>query len=221
MGELTIFRKETEYVYTVAEAEEKFFSLLAEATGWTYSKSGRALKKRMKDFSFEILFFCSKWNQSHKVVDVYAEFRLSYRKYGKLPVNNIIACMDYRPIGKEEQWFDISTETKLMDAYEEVRDRIQKTALEMYRLFEADVHNAAKELLEHHFEEYSAKLDFLADVLGKEAVRPKAQEIYDALSPDWKEQVRAYCNGDRIKAWMINRNNLKYIVDHELVVIPE
>ena len=57
---------------------------------------------------------------------------------------------------------------------------------------------------------------FVADNLGKEIIKDKAQQMYDALSDEEKEQVVQYQNGVRNKSWMLNRCNLKYIVDNNI-----
>ena len=59
-------------------------------------------------------------------------------------------------------------------------------------------------------------LDFVADNLGQEIIKDKAQQIYEGLSDECKEQVIQYQNGARNKSWMLNRCNLKYIVDNNL-----
>ena len=200
--------------YTVEEATEKIFTKLTDSTGWKFLKSQRSLKKTFKDLIFEILFFSSKWNASGQNVEINAEFRVSYKKFGKLPVDNIIAQVSYQPEGA--YWYDISTEEKLSAVYEELNDRIQSTAVKLYIEFELDYKTAAEKLLNEYFDEYNVRLDFIAEILGKDAVLEKAQKIYDGLSDKMKLEVKEYIKGDRSKKWMINRNNLKYIIDHEL-----
>lgn len=200
--------------YTVEEATEKIFTKLTDSTGWKFLKSQRSLKKTFKDLIFEILFFSSKWNASGQNVEINAEFRVSYKKFGKLPVDNIIAQVSYQPEGA--YWYDISTEEKLSAVYEELNDRIQSTAVKLYNEFELDYKTAAEKLLNEYFVEYSVRLDFIAEILGKNAVLEKAQKIYDGLSDEMKLEVKEYIKGDRSKKWMINRNNLKYIIDNEL-----
>ena len=182
--------------YTVEEATEKIFTKLTDSTGWKFLKSQRSLKKTFKDLNFEILFFSSKWNASGQNVEINAEFRVSYKKFGKLPVDNIIAQVSYQPEGA--YWYDISTEEKLSAVYEELNDRIQRTAVKLYNEFELDYKTAAEKLL------------------NEDAVLEKAQKIYDGLSDEMKIEVKEYIKGDRSKKWMINRNNLKYIIDNEL-----
>ena len=200
--------------YTVEEATEKIFTKLTDSTGWKFLKSQRSLKKTFKDLIFEILFFSSKWNASGQNVEINAEFRVSYKKFGKLPVDNIIAQVSYQPEGA--YWYDISTEEKLSAVYEELNDRIQSTAVKLYNEFELDYKTAAEKLLNEYFVEYNVRLDFIAEILGKDAVLEKAQKIYDGLSDEMKLEVKEYIKGDRSKKWMINRNNLKYIIDNEL-----
>lgn len=200
--------------YTVEEATEKIFTKLTDSTGWKFLKSQRSLKKTFKDLNFEILFSSSKWNASGQNVEINAEFRVSYKKFGKLPVDNIIAQLSYQPEGA--YWYDISTEEKLSAVYEELNDRIQSTAVKLYNEFELDYKTAAEKLLNEYFDEYNVRLDFIAEILGKDAVLEKAQKIYDGLSDEMKLEVKEYIKGDRSKKWMINRNNLKYIIDNEL-----
>lgn len=200
--------------YTVEEATEKIFTKLTDSTGWKFLKSQRSLKKTFTDLNFEILFFSSKWNASGQNVEINAEFRVSYKKFGKLPVDNIIAQVSYQPEGA--YWYDISTEEKLSAVYEELNYRIQSTAVKLYNEFELDYKTAAEKLLNEYFDEYNVRLDFIAEILGKDAVLEKAQKIYDGLSDEMKLEVKEYIKGDRSKKWMINRNNLKYIIDNEL-----
>lgn len=74
-------------------------------------------------------------------------------------------------------------------------------------------------MFREHFVEYDVHLDYIADKLGKDAIRQKAQQIYDELSDEMKRQVSEYKNGICNKAWTINRCNLKYIIDNELIEI--
>lgn len=209
-----------EYLFSVEEATEKLFMRLSEATGWKYLKSKRCLKKTVKDLVFEIDFFLSKWNVSHQRVEVSAEFRLWCKRYGKLPVDNVIAMMSYRPKQHPNgvYWYDISTEEKLLFAFEDLNRRIQQTACSLCAQFEQDYSGAVESLLWDHFDEYHVYLDFIAEQPGMlPAIREKAQEIYDSLSDEMRRQVLAYQNGARNSFWMINRSNLKYIVDNHLI----
>lgn len=215
-----------DYIFSVEEATQKLLTRLSESTGWKYLKSKQCIKKAVKDLVFEINFFSSKWNLSHQRVEVSAEFRLSCKNYGKLPANNIIAMISYHPElhnSDNGNWYDISTEEKLLSVFEELNRRIQQTAGSLCAQFEQDYLGAVESLFLDHFDEYNVHLDFIADKIGlSPAIREKAQEIYDSLSDDMRRQVLAYQNGARNSFWMINRSNLRYIVDNGLInIIPD
>ncbi len=208
-----------DYIYSVEEARDKIIGMLIESTGWKYLKSRNCLKKTVKDLVFEINFFGSKWNLSHQSVEMNADLRIIYKKYGSVPVNNIVASVQYLPERSDlgdGYWYDISTEKKLLDVYKDMNDRIQATAVQLALDYESDLVGATKRLFNEHFEDYNVHLDFVADILGSDAIKEKAKEIYDNLSEENKCQVVDYKNGDRSKPWMINRSNLKYIIDNEL-----
>ena len=208
-----------DYIYSVEEAQNKIISMLIESTGWKYLKGRNCLKKAVQDLVFEINLFSSKWNQSHQSVEMNADLRIAYKKYGSVPVNNIVASVQYLPdkdkLG-DGYWFDISTEKKLLDVYKDLNDRIQSTAVRVAMDFESDCVGATERLFNEHFEVYNVHLDFVADILGMDAIKGKAKDVYNNLSDEYKRQVADYKNGDRSKSWMINRSNLKYIVDNGL-----
>lgn len=209
-----------EYVFSVEEAAQKLYTKLADATDWKYLKSKRCLKRAVDDLIFEIDFYSSKWNLSHQSVEVNADFILWCKSYGKLLVDNIIASMSYRPELNDPNagyWYDISTEEKLLSVFDELNNRIQNTAVDLCMQFETDYLAATKRLFTEHFDEYHVHLDFIADKLGISVILEKAQEIYDSISDEMKQQVLDYKNGARNKTWMLNRGNLKYIIDNDLV----
>ena len=214
-----------EYIFSVEEATQKLFTRLSETTGWKYLKSQQCLKRTVKDLVFQINFFTSKWNISYERVEVSAEFKLWCKSYGKLPANNVIAMMSYCPercTSNGGAWYDISTEEKLLATFDELNRKIQQTAGSLCAQFEQYYLRGVENLFREHFDEYRVYLDFIADKLGMSpAIREKAQEIYDSLSDDMRQQVLAYQNGARNSFWMINRSNLKYIVDNDLIrLIP-
>ena len=222
MGLFNRFHHAQENKYSVEEAEERLFSSLSESTGWKFLKSSKTLKKSIGDLVFEIVFYGSKWNQSYQIVDVQACFFLVYKKYGKSAINNTVASFMYKPENAKSdnpEWYDISSENKLKATYAELNAKIHDTAVMLYKRYEKDIVSATRDLFEKHFDEYHVELDFVADILGKNTVLSKAKEIYEALSDNWKQQVVDYKNGARDKSWMLSRNNLKYIVDNELIVI--
>ncbi len=204
-----------ESIFSVKEATEKLYTELAKSTGWKYLKSSRSLKKTVKDLVFEINFHSSQWNFSGQSVEVNADFYLKCKSYGKLDVNNVIALISYRP--DSGYWYDISTEEKYDHTFQELNNAIQNTAVNLCTQFENDYLAATERLFKEHFDDYRVSLDFIADKLGISTIEAKAQEIYDDLSDEMKRQVSDYKNGIRNMNWMINRCNLKYIVDKDLI----
>jgi len=200
-------------ILNVEEAKTRLIYELSIITGFKYLKSG-ILKKTIKDIVFEINFFSSKWNVSGQSIEINAELRLVYKKYGKLAVDNVIASMSYNPT--DGYWYDISTESKLHETQNILEQKFRETAMDLANRFEEDYNAAIQYLFFEGFEKYSVHLDFVADNLGQEIIKGKARQIYDELSDEEKEQVIQYQNGARNKAWMLNRCNLKYIVDNNI-----
>lgn len=210
--------KQTENVFSVEEAKTYLYSELAKVTEWKYLKSQNCLKKTVNDLVFEIDFYSSKWNVSYENVEVNAEFRLWCKTYGKTcNVNSIVGHMSYKP--EDNYWYDISTSDKLGNTLEELRNKITETALDLCVQFENDYMGTVNKLLDLEFEKYNIYLDFIADKLGILAIEDKAREIYDNTSDVVKQQIIDYKNGSKYKTWMLNRCNLKYIVDNNLVYI--
>ena len=200
-------------ILNVEDAKKRLIYELSAVTGFKYLKSG-VLKKTIKDIVFEINFFTSKWNASGQSIEINADLRLVYKKYGKLPVDNVVASMSYNPA--DGYWYDISTESKLLETRNILEQRFRETAMDLVNRFECDYTSAIQYLFFEGFEKYNVHLDFIADNLGQEVIRGKAQQIYAELSDEVKEQVVQYQNGARNKSWMLNRCNLKYIVDNEM-----
>ena len=200
-------------ILNVEDAKTRLIYELSIITGFKYLKSG-VLKKTVKDIVFEINFFTSKWNVSGQSIEINADLRLVYKKYGKLPVDNVVASMSYNPA--DGYWYDISTESQLLETRNILEQRFRETALDLVNRFECDYKSAIQYLFFEGFEKYNVHLDFIADNLGQEVIKGKAQQIYEELSDEVKEQVVQYQNGARNKSWMLNRCNLKYIVDNNL-----
>ena len=200
-------------ILNVEDAKARLIYELSILTDFKYLKSG-VLKKTVKDIVFEINFFSSKWNASGQSIEINADLRLIYKKYGKLPVDNVVASMSYHPA--DGYWYDISTESKLFETKEILEQRFQETVLDLVSRFESDYTSATEYIFFEGFEKYNVHLDYIADTLGQDVIKEKTQQIYDGLSEDWKEQVVQYQNGARNKGWMLNRCNLKYIVDNNL-----
>lgn len=122
--------------------------------------------------------------------------------------------MSYNPT--DGYWYDISTESKLYETRNILEQRFRETAMDLANRFEEDYNAAIQYLFLEGFEKYNVHLDFVADNLGQEIIKDKAQQMYDALSDEEKEQVIQYQNEVRNKSWMLNRCNLKYIVDNSI-----
>ena len=71
---------------SVEEATNTVYTSLEEFTGWKFLKSQRCLKKKIKDLELCIDFYTSKWNSSQEYVGLNADFKIVYKKLGKLPV---------------------------------------------------------------------------------------------------------------------------------------
>ena len=207
-----------EHLLSLEEATNIVYSSLEGFTGWKYLRSQRCLKKKVKDLELVINFFTSKWNKSHEYVGINADFRVIYKKLGKLPVQNVVASCEYHPrTGEDTYWYDISSKEKVITVIEILKSEIQKTALQLEANIENGYEDAIKDLFENHFDEYGVKLEFVADVLGVDAISLKAHSIFDALSDDEKQDIIDYKNGKMTRQWMYNPTNLKFIVDNNLM----
>jgi len=203
---------------SVEEATSTVYSELEEFTGWKFLKSQRCMKKKAGDLEFVIHFFTSKWNVSYEYVGINADLRVVYKKFGKLPVQNVVASYGYHPkAGDDKYWYDISTKEKLDSVIKILKSEIESTALQLEEGMEKNKNEAVKSLFENHFEDYHVKLEFVADVLGMDAVVQKAHSIVDALSDEEKQEISDYKNGKRTKQWMINPTNLRFIADNNLM----
>ena len=200
---------------SVEEATNLVYTELEEFTGWKFLKSQRCLKRKIKDLELCIQFFTSKWNKSHEYTGLNACLEILYKKLGKLPVQNTVAFYEYHPkSGDDLYWYDISTEEKLRAAINALEYEIKNTALKLTEQLESNMEKAVQELIDENFEEYHVRLDFAADILGADAIKPRVENIVKSLSDDEKQQIKDYRNGARTKTWMLNPTNLKYIVDN-------
>lgn len=201
---------------SVEQATQTLYTRLSEAIGWKLLKSQRCLKRTVGELVFEIDFYSSKWNCSFESVQVNAALSVWNKSYDKrLSVNSVVASLMYTPSGST--WFDITTPQQLDSVYAQLAQRFEDTAVKLAQMFEKDREAAVKTLLDEHFDEYDLRLDYAAQILGKEAVKNAAQQIYDALSETQKQQVIQYLNGEKSAAWTLNRSNLRFIIDNRLV----
>lgn len=199
---------------SIEEAETTLLSAIAEELDFQYLKSKKCLKKVMKDLVFTIDFYKCKWNKAGDKIEVNAGFHIFYKKYGKLPVESVVASKMYKPEDKE--WFDITSRDKLNAVIKVLSESFKDEVLDIYHRFEENYVEAVKFLLDNKFNEFNIYLDFVADALGREAILKKANQISDGFSDEIREQIIEYKKGSRNKKWMLNRSNIKYIVDNDL-----
>lgn len=167
---------------------------------------------------FEVDFYTSKWNRSNEFVGVNAGFSVWNKSYDKrLSVNSVILSKMLTP--KDEQWFDITTQQKLDNAFIELNGMIEQTAVRLADEFEKDRETAVRKLVDEYFFDYNVHIDYAAQVLGNDAVKQRAHEICDSLSDKVRQQIPDYKNGARSATWMLNRGNLRYIIDNRLTDI--
>ena len=200
----------------VQEAKTRLITEMASVTGFKYLKRG-ALKTSIKDIVIEIEFHSSHWNFSGESIEVMADLRVVYKKFGKLPSSayNIVAGTGYT--AEEGYWYNITTEEKLNEVSKILGQRLKETAVDLANRFEEDYEGAIKYLFYEGYEKYKVSLDFVADTLGQDIIKDKVKEICDGLTDEDKEEIARYRNGARDKVWMLNRCDLKYIVDNNLV----
>ena len=196
----------------VNETISLFISKLSESTGYKYLKSSRSLKKTVGQIVFEVLFFSSKWNDDN-IIEINADFRVSYKKYGAAStIHGIVASKCFRP--DTGYWFDISSEDKFEKTLNYFEIELQTTVVDLSNRFDKDFKDACQYLLEEKFNVYHVFLDFLMDVLGKEKVMYRVNEFIEQLSESDKQQIADYKKGIKNKAWMLNRSNIRFVVEN-------
>ena len=132
-----------------------------------------------------------------------------------MPVETVIAYKMYKP--KDKEWYDITTKEKLDKVIVELCSDLKEEIKNLYLRFEDNYIDAVEYLFNEKFSEFNVYLDFVADNLGKDRILDKVKEIYFNLSDDMIAQINEYKKGVRNKKWMLNRNNIKYIVDNDLI----
>lgn len=196
---------------SVDETISLFITRLSESTGFKYLKSRRALKNTVGPIVLEILFFSSKWNGEGSV-EINGDLRISYKKYGAASTaHSTIAEVSFRPASG--YWYDISDSDKFENVLKQFEKELKDTAVDMFRRFEKDYESACQYLLDEKFYEYKVELDFLEEVLGDEKIQYRVNEIIDTLTDSEYQQIEEYKTGVKNKTWMLNRCNLRFIVD--------
>lgn len=200
---------------SIEDAETILLSSIANELGFQYYKSKKRLKKTVKDLVFVLDFYSCKWNKAGYKVEVNAGFHIYNKKYGKIPIDSVIASKMYKP--KDKEWYDITTEEKLEKVIIELIDIFKVEIQSLYLRFERNYIEAVEYLFEEKFDEFNVYLDFVADTLGKDAILHKVKQISSNFTDDIKAQIYEYRKGIRNKKWMLNRSNIKYIVDNNLI----
>lgn len=202
----------------VKELIDSINESIAQEIGWKYLKSKRCIKKTLGKLEFKINCYSSKWNRKDEGVEVNWEFCLWTKEYDKTVNINSVVCRYSIQNGKE-YWYDITTQEKRREVFEIVIEEIKKTAAFLYEQFEQDYRSAVRLLLkEEYFDKFHVQLDFLADNLGIDAVREIARKEYEKCPELIKQEVERYRNGENISTtWTLNRCNLRYIVQNNLL----
>ena len=188
---------------------------IAKELDFKYYKSKRCLKKKVKNLEFVLDLYSNKWNKSEESIEVNVGFHIYNKDYGKLPVESVVASKMYKP--KDKEWYDITSEEKLGEVIDELSSVLKEEIGDLYLRFEDNYPAAIEYLLNKKFSDFNVYLDFIADNLGKDIISDRVKEIYSNLSDDMLSQIDDYKKGIRNKTWMLNRNNIRYIVDNDLI----
>ena len=200
---------------SIDEALTFLLSSIANELDFEYYKSKKCLKKTVKNLEFVLDFYSNKWNKAGESIEVNVGFHIYNKDYGKLPVESVIASKMYKP--KDKEWYDITTKEKLDKVIVELGSDLKEEIKNLYLRFEDNYIDAIEYLFNEKFSEFNVYLDFAADNLGKDRILDKAKEIYTNLSDNMLAQIDDYKKGIKNKTWMLNRNNIKYIVDNNLI----
>ncbi|MBQ8967385.1 hypothetical protein [Ruminococcus sp.] len=196
----------------VNETISLFIGKLSEATGYRYLKSSRSLKKTIGQIIFEVIFFSSKWNDDN-YIGINAEFRVSYKKFGAVStIHSIVASRSFQP--DKEYWYDISSKDKFDEILKFFEGELRATVIDLSDRFDKDPEDACRYLLEEKFSEYHLLFDFLTDVLGEERVMYRVNGFIEQLDESDRQQIADYKKGIRNKTWMLNRSNMRFVVDN-------
>lgn len=200
---------------SVDEALTFLLSSIANELDFEYYKSKKKLKKKVKNLEFVLDLYSNKWNKSGECIEVNVGFHIYNKDYGKLPVESVIASKMYKP--KDKEWYDITTKEKLDKVIVELSSNLKEEIENLYLRFEDNYIETVEYLFNEKFDDFNVYLDFIVDNLGEDRILDKVKEIYFNLSDDMIAQINEYKKGVRNKTWMLNRNNIKYIVDNNLI----
>ena len=138
--------------------------------------------------------------------------RISYKKYGAASTaQSTVAGVSFRP--DNGYWYDISDSDKFENVLKQFEKDLKDTAVDIFIRFETDYESACQYLLDEKFYEYKVELDFLEEVLGDEKIKYRVNEIVEALTDSERQQIEEYKKGAKNKMWVLNRCNLRFIVE--------
>ncbi len=202
---------------SVQEAKETLFKHIGDVCcNFKFLKSRNCFKAVVGYFVFELQFYFNAHNYSYEYIGVECDFNLWYKKFGKeCNVDTYVTGHSYR---FDESWFEITTTKELDIACKVLEEEISNTMIKIYKLFETGVETAVLELFKN-YDSQPLALDVVADVLGKEIILDKAKEIYSRIP---KDEIETYLDQakNKNKAWMINRCDMKYVMDTFNRLIP-
>ena len=140
MGFLDVFKKK-EKKLTITEAQEKMYTSLSKYTGWKYLKSQHCLRLRVENIVFDISFYSSKYNVSSERIEANCEFEFWNKQFDSIcNVNSKIGFVFFQP--ENDYWYDISTETKLNAAIDDIKSKIDEYDFPLVKRFEDDYYVA-------------------------------------------------------------------------------
>lgn len=129
--------KKHEKMLTVAEAQEKIYTSLSEYTGWKFLISQHCLRKKVGNIVFDIRLYSSKYNVSGKRIEANCEFEFWNKQFdSSCNVNSKIGFVFFQP--ENAYWYDISIETKLTAAVDDIKSKIDDYAFPLVKRFEDD-----------------------------------------------------------------------------------
>ena len=71
-----------------------------------------------------------------------------------------------------------------------------------------------RETMSEKVNEYNVFFDFLIDVLGEERVMYRVNEFVEQLNGSDMQQIADYKEGVKNKTWMLNRSNMRFVVEN-------
>lgn len=201
---------------TAKEYIDSFIEDINKEINWKYLKSGRRLKKQIKDIVFQIDFYSSKFNGMDLRIEIRSECRVWCRKYGKaLTIDNGIAFIPF--LTDEGYWWDITSEENREIVFDLLMKEIRAKALPAEAEMEKDYNNGLRYLVYHYgFSAYANSIRWMDEVLGREEARKAANEYSKSFTESELKILKRYAEG---KCDLVNERNLKYMIVNHLIII--